>query len=89
MVAELVRDHDPHLAVAERRLEQRVPEDHAPGRPEPGRERVGLVGELVHVLDPHRDVGHALLAREPLRLGGEPVVAQRLLVRDQERARRM
>ena len=74
VVRELVRDHDPHLAVAERRLEQRVPQDHAPRRPEADRERVRLVGELVHVLDPHRDVGDALLACELRRLRGEPVV---------------
>ena len=69
MVPELVRDHDPHLASLNgesssvfQRITRRV-------GPRPDRERVGLVGELVHVLDAHRDVGHALLARQALGLG--------------------
>ena len=52
VVGELVRDHDADLPVAERPLEERVPEDHAPRRPEADREGVRLVGELVHVLAP-------------------------------------
>ena len=56
-------------------LEQRVPEDHAAGRAEADRERrwARRVNSS-HVLDPHRDVGHALLARERAGVGGEPVV---------------
>ena len=51
LVAELVREHEPHLGVREAAVEQRVPEEDLPRRAEAGRERVGGARVPVDVLD--------------------------------------
>ena len=52
VVADLVREHDPHLVVREAAVEERVPEDDAPRRAEAGGvgvRRVRVVGDVLDV----------------------------------------
>ena len=62
MVAELVREDDVHLAVAEAAVEQRVPEDDPRRRAEPEGVGVGLARVAAHLLDAQRDVVDPLRA---------------------------
>ena len=53
MVTELVRQHDPNLAVVEAAVEQGVPEEDTATRAEPRRLRVGDVRQVALTLDDH------------------------------------
>ena len=62
VVAELVRKDDVLLVLRERRAEERVPEDDAPGGPDPEGVGVRLVGVVADLLDAKRDVPEAELS---------------------------
>ena len=70
LVAELVRGDHAHFLVAEATVEQRVPEEHFAGGPDPGRVGVGRGCVPVDVLHPHLDIFDALDLRETVNVGG-------------------